>query len=254
MTFQPGVSGNPKGYNGGRRKGTREAFQAIQNAGYIDPLVNLAKIQHESENEGTRASAAVALLGYCHPKLQAVAVPRYIENPIEVPEFTSVEVAEQFLAKITTLLASGQLDLDFADSLTKTTMGWIQSQYAKQGIDLKAQAQGAADSDTVIRIEGGLPALPGTNITMPPREHLNGSSNGYAALPEPSTLNPSSIDGLHEAIPATPTESISTAAYAAVEGEHHSTGQNRPVEGEHHSTAANAAVVSTAQDPTDGTV
>jgi hypothetical protein len=162
MTFQPGQSGNPAGNNGHstRRKGTREAFQVIKDAGYIDPLVNLAKIQHESENEGTRASAAAALLGYCHPKLQSIPVPRYIEHPIDVPEFTSVEIAEQFLAKITTLLAAGQLDLDFADSLTKTTVGWIQSQYAKQQIDLKAVAQGASSSEQVIRIEGGLPALP----------------------------------------------------------------------------------------------
>jgi hypothetical protein len=118
-------------------------FYEIKNRGYLDPLITLAKIQHESENESVRANAAAALAPYTHPKLQSLPVPRYIENPIEVPEFTSVEVAEQFLAKITTLLAAGQLDLDFADSLTKTTVGWIQSQYAKQGIDLKAQAQGA---------------------------------------------------------------------------------------------------------------
>jgi hypothetical protein len=200
MVWQPGQSGYPAGNNGHstRRKGTREAFEAIKNAGYIDPLVNLAKIQHESENEGIRASAAASLLGYCHPKLQSIPVPRYIEHPIDVPEFTSVEIAEQFPAKITALLASGQLDLDFADSLTKTTVGWIQSQYAKQGIDLKAQAQGASDANTVIRIEGGLPSLPGTNITMP---EINGNASGYAALPEPSTLNPSSIDGVHEAVP-----------------------------------------------------
>ena len=55
-------------------------------------------------------------------------------------------------------------------------------QYAKQGIDLKAQAQGAADGDTTIRIEGGLPALPGTNVTMPDREMINGKSS-YKLLP-----------------------------------------------------------------------
>jgi hypothetical protein len=81
MVWQPGQSGFPSGNNGHstRRKGTREAFQKIQEAGYIDPLVNLAKIQHESENEGIRASAAASLLGYCHPKLQSIPVPRYIE-------------------------------------------------------------------------------------------------------------------------------------------------------------------------------
>jgi hypothetical protein len=162
MTFQPGQSGNPAGNPGHstRRKGTREAFQEIRDAGYIDPLVNLAKIANESENEGIRCSANATLVAYCHPKIQSIPVPRFIEHPIDVPEFTSVEIAENFLAKITALLASGQLDLDFADSLTKTTVGWIQSQYAKQGIDLKAQAQGATEREQTIHILGGLPALP----------------------------------------------------------------------------------------------
>jgi hypothetical protein len=161
MTFQPGQSGNPSGYKAStRRKGNAEVFYEIKNRGYLDPLITLAKIQHESENESVRANAAAALAPYTHPKLQSLPVPRYIEHPIDVPEFTSVEIAEQFLAKITVLLAAGQLDLDFADSLTKTTVGWIQSQYAKQGIDLKAQAQGASSHETTIRIEGGLPALP----------------------------------------------------------------------------------------------
>jgi hypothetical protein len=200
MVFQPGQSRNPSGYKAStRRKGNAEIFYEIKNRGYLDPLITLAKLQHESENESVRANAAAALAPYTHPKLQSLPVPRYIENPIEVPEFTSVEVAEQFLAKITTLLAAGQLDLDFADSLTKTTVGWIQSQYAKQGIDLKAQAQGATDHEQVIRIEGGLPALPGTNITMPV------VTNGHQFKLLDTHQNPSSIDGVHTAEPHTPT-------------------------------------------------
>jgi hypothetical protein len=169
-SWQPGVSGNPSGNNNGhttRRKATREIFQAIKDAGFMDPLFNLAKISTESPNESTRASAAAALLGYCHPKLQSMPVIRFIENPIEAPKFTSVAVAEDFLADITVRLARGSLDLDFAESLSKMTVGWIQSQYAKQGIELKALAQDSTGRDTTIRIEGGLPDLPGTNITMP---------------------------------------------------------------------------------------
>jgi hypothetical protein len=169
MTFQPGQSGNPAGNTGHstRRKGTREAFEAIKNAGYIDPLVNLAKIQHESENEGIRASAAASLLGYIHPKLQSIPVPRFIDRPFKIPVFQTIEDAKNFLATIPSRIAGGELDLDFADCLTKSTVAWLQLQYAEMGIDLKAQAQGASNHDTTIHVEGGLPALPGCNITMP---------------------------------------------------------------------------------------
>src|SRR5262245_37290031 len=118
MVFQPGQSGNPSGYKGGRRMHNREAFDEIKNRGYRDPLLTLAKIQHESENEGIRASAAAALAPYTHPKLQSLPVPRFITTPFEVPEFHTVQDAEHFLARIPVLVATGQLDLDFGKELS----------------------------------------------------------------------------------------------------------------------------------------
>jgi hypothetical protein len=199
MTFQPGQSGNPSGYKAStRRKGNAEIFYEIKDRGYLDPLITLAKLQHESENESVRANAAAALAPYTHPKLQSIPTPRFIDRPFKIPIFQTIEDAKSFLATIPSKIAAGELDLDFAESLTKSTVAWLQLQYAEMGIDLKAQAQGASSGDTTIHIEGGLPALPGTNITMP---EINGSASGYVALPEPSTLNPSSIDRVHTAEP-----------------------------------------------------
>lgn len=79
-------------------------------------------------------------------------------------------------------------------------MGWIQSQYAKQGIDLKAQAQGSSNSVERIIIENSPGMLPGTNITMPTPEQINGKR--YDLLEH---QNPSTIDGMHTAEPHTPT-------------------------------------------------
>jgi hypothetical protein len=91
----------------------------------------------------------------------------FIETPIETPDFTSVEVAESFLAKIPVLVARGQLDFQSALELTSMTKTWIDTQYDKKGHDLKViNAQGGPLEQT-IRIEGGLPSLPGTNVTMP---------------------------------------------------------------------------------------
>jgi hypothetical protein len=200
MTFQPGQSGNPAGNTGHstRRKGTRLAFQAIEHAGYIDPLVNLAKIQHEGETEAIRTSAAAALVPYVHPKLQSIPVPRFIDRPFEIPVFKTIDDAKNFLATIPSKIAAGELDLDFADSLTKSTVAWLQLQFAEQGLDLKAAAQGASSGEQTIHILGGLPSLPlGPNdgpLIMP---ELNGksyelveSSSPVAAPANESTPSP----------------------------------------------------------------
>jgi hypothetical protein len=89
--FKPGISGNASGYKGNRRRShNKEVFNEIAKREYLDPLITLAKIQHESENEGIRASAAASLAPYVHPKLQSLPVPRFITTPFEVPEFHTI--------------------------------------------------------------------------------------------------------------------------------------------------------------------
>ena len=63
------------------------------------------------------------------------------------------------------LLGRGELDSQSALELSTLTKTWLDAIYAHQEYDLKLQAQGGG-ADTVIRIEGGLPALPGTNVIM----------------------------------------------------------------------------------------
>jgi hypothetical protein len=209
MTFQPGQSGNPSGYKGprwgNRHKIHREVLEQIKGLGHKDCLLTLSEIQNDPNKDDTvRVSAAIGLARFVHPSLQAIPVPRYIERPINIPDFHTVEDATKYLGTIPGLIARGELDLDFAESITKGIVFWIQSQHSQSGLDLKAQAQGASDHDQIIRIEGGLPSLPGTNISMPPREVVNGKTT-YDLLEH---QNPSSVDGVHTPEPATPTESI----------------------------------------------
>jgi hypothetical protein len=191
MTWAPGQSGNPNGYQGPRNRRRHEVFELIKGLGHRDALVTLSTIQQESQDPFLQVQAAAALAPYCHPKLQATPTPRFVD-PIETPDFTSVEIAESFLAKITVLVARGQLDIQSGLELSMLTKAWIETQYAKQGIDLKAQAQGQSSHDTTIRIEGGLPALPGTNVTMPELngkksyEMLEHQSSGNGPVPSPS--------------------------------------------------------------------
>ena len=87
MPWAPGQSGNPAGYHGSRRWRHREVFEEIKRLGHRDALVTLSTIQHESQDDSLRVAAAAALALYAHPKLQSLPTPRFVENPIEVPEF-----------------------------------------------------------------------------------------------------------------------------------------------------------------------
>jgi hypothetical protein len=182
MPWAPGQSGNPLGYKGPRERRRHEVFKLIKGLGHQDALMTLSTIQHDDKiDPGLRIAAASALAPFCHPKLQATPTPRYVD-PIEVPDFTSVEIAEAFLGKIAVLVARGELDIQSGLELSTLTKTWLDTQYERKSHDLKLVAQGG-ETDTTIRIEGGLPPLPGTTITMP---LLNGH-NGHAidALPAP---------------------------------------------------------------------
>src|ERR1700730_313090 len=110
MTWSPGQSGNPNGYAGPRNRRRHEVFELIKGLGHRDALVTLSTIQQESTDPFLQVQAAAALAPYCHPKLQATPTPRFVD-PIDVPDFTSVDIAESFLGKIAVLVARGQLDI-----------------------------------------------------------------------------------------------------------------------------------------------
>ena len=96
MPWAPGQSGNPAGYHGSRRWRHREVFEEIKRLGHRDALVTLPTIQRESQDDSLRVAAAAALAPYAHPKLQSLPTPRFVENPIEVPEFTHLSDARIF--------------------------------------------------------------------------------------------------------------------------------------------------------------
>jgi hypothetical protein len=199
MPFAPGQSGNPSGWQGGRQRRHREVFDEIKSLGHRDALITLSTIQNNDNNDTElRIAAAAALAPYAHPKLQSIPTPRFIETPIEVPaEFTHVSDAENFLAKIAVLVARGHLDIQSAQELSGLVKAWIDTQYAKDELQFKINPP--EQRDTVIRVTGGLPALPGTDITMPVLDHASSQPgiNGHAlAAPEPQAPQLPSTDSI----------------------------------------------------------
>src|SRR6516165_12476767 len=118
MVWAPGQSGNPNRYKGPRERRRKEVFEIIKNLGHKDALETLSYLQHNEQIEpGLRIAAASALAPYCHPKMQATPTPRYVELQIDVPEFTNVSIAEEFLARILSLVAKGHLDIQQGQEL-----------------------------------------------------------------------------------------------------------------------------------------
>ena len=181
MTWAPGQSGNPKGYAGPRERRRKEVFELIKGLGHKDALETLSYLQHNEQIEPVlRIAAASALAPYCHPKMQATPTPRFIELQLDVPEFTHVSEAEDFLAKIAIQVARGVLDIQQGQELSAMIKDWISIQYAKEELQFKISPP--ETRDTTITITGGLPALPGTNI----RRDINDErplTNGHALEP-----------------------------------------------------------------------
>jgi hypothetical protein len=186
MVFQPGVSGNPKGYSGPRLRRHRAIFEEIKKLGHKDALMTLSTIQNDDNNETSiRVAAAAALAPFAHPKMAALPTPRYIEHPLTLPEFSTIEEAERVLARIPTLFAKGELDSQSSTELTQMLQAWIQ---AKQSSEFEQRLMLVERTleltpATMTAVVGGLPRLPGTDVIMP------SATNGHA-LPAPDDKPP----------------------------------------------------------------
>ena len=198
MPWEPGKSGNPSGYNGPRDRARRAVFERIQALKHADALETLSTLQNDPNTEpNLRVAAAAALAPYCHPKMQSLPVPRFIDLQIDMPEFSHISDAENFLAKIALLCARGHLDIQSAQELSGLVKTWIDTQYAKDELQFKINPP--EQRDTTIRVEGGLPQLPGCNVTMPV---LNGSAVSEQLLSAPKDVIPAEPQDAQNGQPA----------------------------------------------------
>src|SRR3974390_1939772 len=178
--WKKGVSGNPAGRprgkmeNGRIRKARQEVFTAVAefvadaNTNYkssVELLMDFAN--NEKLQPSLRISAAQAAAPYQFPRKLSVPPPQYIHTEVVVPDFDSIEGAEAFLVELTTRVASAELDYQSSDEIARRVQGWINNKRADQEIEIKRFNSGQETGDQIIKIEGGLPSLPGTNVTMP---------------------------------------------------------------------------------------
>jgi hypothetical protein len=118
MVFTPGQSGNPVGRAvGSRNRRTADLFKLLEERGDKKSVEVLSDIVTHSTDDGIRIAAATALAPYQFSKWQSSPDPRFIESPIEVPEFTTVEEASAAIAKFQSMVARGELDFQSAQDL-----------------------------------------------------------------------------------------------------------------------------------------
>ena len=102
MTFQPGhhlSNGRPQGSANRRSEQLRIR---LKDRGDVDPADYCSSIvSNEKEPTELRLAASNYLLPYLYPKRGAVPTPRYVEESIDIPQFTHLSDAEQFIAKVT---------------------------------------------------------------------------------------------------------------------------------------------------------
>jgi hypothetical protein len=171
VTFAPGESGNPSGRKpGSKNKRTQEILDLLQERGDKDPLDFLSEVitQPNHYPAELKLQAANYLAPYLHSKYGTKIPPRYIMEPVVLPhpEPTSIDQANANINYISARKAAGTIELDFADSLIADNCTIANNIIAEEELRLKMIGQHGAPEQT-IRIEGGLPELPGTNITMP---------------------------------------------------------------------------------------
>jgi hypothetical protein len=118
MTFQPGhnlATGRPPGAANRR---SEELRRRLKDRGDVDPADYCSSIvSNPNEPTELKLQAANFLLPYLYPKRGAVATPRYIDDPVQLPEPATIEQANKNIAYISNLKAKGLIDLDFANSL-----------------------------------------------------------------------------------------------------------------------------------------
>jgi hypothetical protein len=160
-----GQTNNPNGRTpGSRNKRTEDVWKALEQRGDKDPLDFLsALITNEATEAGLRVAAANYILPYKHSKRGPTPAPRYVEGQIDVPEFTSIQDAQNFLADISRRAGAGELELASANDISNLVKNWVLSVTAQDELQLKIAKEHPQGPQEIL-IRGGLPELPGTAV------------------------------------------------------------------------------------------
>jgi hypothetical protein len=133
------------------------------------------------------------LAPYLHGKVVPRAVPVFFDQELSLSKPSTIDEAVNNVAYLSHLKSTGQIDRDWGDNLIQDQRVILNALVD----EAKLLAANQANADHVIRIEGGLPDLPGTQIIMPSMDPVLESA-GAIAPPAPIIRSSGSSE------PATP--------------------------------------------------
>jgi hypothetical protein len=154
---------------GARNRVSGELRERLKSKGDKDPAEYLSEVvSDEKQPQELRIAASNVLMPYLYNKLAPIAPPPtliLLEERVILPHPrpTTLAEARENIAYLSELKAAGQIDRTWAESLIFDQRALHDSLVD----EAKLLAADAANGDRVIRIEGGLPNLPGTSIIMP---------------------------------------------------------------------------------------
>jgi hypothetical protein len=109
--------------------------------------------------------------------------PKYLHHPVDLPTFSSISEAETYKLGIAQREARNELDAASVSRIYSRIDNWINDQRADATahrldaeLELKRINSELSDRPQIIKIEGGLPALPGSDIITP---QLNGHEANF---------------------------------------------------------------------------
>jgi hypothetical protein len=130
---------------------------------------------HSDQNPALQLSAMQAVVKYG---------AQYPLTSIDIPTFKSIQEAETFKLLLAQQEQRGEVDSQSVSTAYDRIDNWIADMRAdahalrqEEELELKRLQADVSDKPQIIRIEGGLPGLPGTNVTMPHEQPdlLNGN-------------------------------------------------------------------------------
>jgi hypothetical protein len=176
-----GKSGNPFGRPLGSKNKSHQPHMEAALIAFVGWMTDHFTFQLDPDSkrpESVQLLLAFAKSDKIQPSLRIVAATaaskheaQYLYSQVMIPDFANVEEAESFLLELSKQEANRKIDSRTAATITTRVQNWISNKRADEELELKRLASNYAPGDLSIRIEGGLPELPGTNISMP---HLNG--------------------------------------------------------------------------------
>jgi hypothetical protein len=165
------VPGNDLGKGrpqGSRNKGSYELRERLKARGDIDPAEFLSSLASDkSKSDELRMAASANLMPYLYSKLGAITPPTFTGTKIAVPEFLDISDVAKFIRHIIRHIGRGSLSFEHGKEYVDLARQWVHTRYSNDELNIKLREKGGVDQVLKIIVEGGLPALPGTNVTMP---------------------------------------------------------------------------------------